>query len=108
MASARLSGRAGWMWMWAALCAGGPVGCTINSRGAAEPMVMSRASTDLDCPQKEIRLEPIELGNRYKAIGCGRMKMYRTACVGLQCTVAGDDEPAIPWRDRPGPDEPHR
>jgi hypothetical protein len=83
-------------------------GCTINSRGAAEPMVRARAADDLDCPQKDIRLEQIELGNRYKAKGCGQIKIYRTACQGLQCTVAGDGEPAIPWRDRPAPDEPHR
>ena len=83
-------------------------GCTINSRGAAEPMVRSRASSDLDCPQRDVRLEAIELGNRYRAIGCGRIKMYRTACQALQCTVASDDDPAIPWRDRPAPDEPHR
>lgn len=83
-------------------------GCTINSRGAAEPMVRSRAVDDLDCPSKDIRLEPIEIGNRYKAIGCGRIKIYRTACQGLQCTVAGDDEPAIPWRDRPALDDPRR
>jgi hypothetical protein len=83
-------------------------GCTINSRGAAEPMVRSRAADDLECPQRDVRLEQIELGNRYKAFGCGRSKMYRTACVGLQCTVAGDGDPAIPWRDRPDPDEPHR
>lgn len=83
-------------------------GCTINSRGAAEPMVRSRASDDLDCAQREIRLEPLEIGNRYKASGCGRSKIYRTACQALECVVAGDDEPAIPWRDRPGPDEPHR
>lgn len=83
-------------------------GCTINSRGAAEPMVLSRASSDLDCPQRDLRLEQIEIGNRYKAVGCGRAKIYKTACQGLQCTVAGDDEPSIPWRDRPEPDEPHR
>jgi hypothetical protein len=83
-------------------------GCTINSRGAAEPMVMMRASKDMDCPQKELRLEALEIGNRYKAIGCGKVKIYRTACQGLECTVAGDDEPAIPWHDRPAPDEFHR
>lgn len=71
-------------------------------------MVRARASDDLDCPQKDVRLEAIELGNRYKAIGCGRIKIYRTACHGLQCVVAGDDEGTIPWRDRPAPDEPHR
>jgi hypothetical protein len=83
-------------------------GCTINSRGAAEPMVRMRASEDLECPQKDINLELIEIGNRYKAMGCGRVKIYRTACQGLECVVAGDDEPAIPWRDRPAPDEFHR
>jgi hypothetical protein len=71
-------------------------------------MVLSRASTDLDCPQRDVRLESLELGNRYRAIGCGRIKTYRTACQALQCTVASDDDPAIPWRDRPAPDEPHR
>jgi len=86
----------------------GTAGCTINSRGAAVPMVMMRAERDLDCPQKEIALETLEIGNRYKAIGCGRAKVYRTACQGLDCTVAGDDEPAIPWHDRPAPDEFHR
>src|SRR5262245_21534232 len=82
--------------------------CTINSRGAAEPMVRMRAAEDLDCPQKDVNLEVLEIGNRYKAMGCGRAKVYRTACDGLQCTVAGDDDPAIPWHDRPAPDEPHR
>jgi len=83
-------------------------GCTINSRGAAEPMVRMRAAKDLDCAQKEVALQALEIGNRYKAIGCGRTKVYRTACHGLQCTVRGDDEPAIPWHDRPDPDAPHR
>ena len=82
--------------------------CIINSRGAATPMVMMRAEKDLDCPQKDISLETLEIGNRYKAIGCGRAKVYRTACQGLECTVASDDEPAIPWKDRPAPDEFHR
>lgn len=83
-------------------------GCTVNSRGAAEPMVYSRAAKDLDCAQSDIRLEAIELGNRYKARGCGRVKTYRTSCQALQCVVASEDEPAIPWRDRPAPDEFHR
>ncbi len=83
-------------------------GCVVNSRGAAEPMVMSRAADDLDCPQKDIRLVHLEIGNRYRAIGCGKSHLYRTACEGLQCTVAGEDDPAIPWRSRPGPEEPYR
>jgi hypothetical protein len=95
----------------AALVAGAVIaisGCTINSRGAAEPMVRARAADDLECPQKDIKLQLLELGNRYKAIGCGHAKVYRTACDGLTCTVAADDDPAIPWHDRPAPDEPHR
>lgn len=83
-------------------------GCTINSRGAAEPTVRMRAGKDLDCAQRDIALETLEFGNRYKARGCGRTKIYRTACEGLQCTVAGDDEPSIPWHDRPDPDQFHR
>lgn len=83
-------------------------GCTINSRGAAEPMVRSRAAADFDCPQQQVRLELLEIGNRYRASGCGHIKIYKTACQGLSCSVAGDDEPSIPWRDRPEPDEPHR
>lgn len=83
-------------------------GCTVNSRGAAEPMVRLRAEKDLECPSSEITLEAIEIGNRYRARGCGRTKVYRSACRGLECTVSGEDEPAIPWADRPAPDEFHR
>lgn len=82
--------------------------CTVNSRGAAEPMVRLRAEKDLECPQSEIALETLEIGNRYKATGCARTKIYRTACRGLECTVSGDDEAPIPWADRPAPDEFHR
>lgn len=78
--------------------------CT-TARGAAEPMVRGRAASDLDCPDREIRLEE-ELGGRYKAIGCGRKAYYRTACEGLRCDVRGENEPAIPWKDRPEPGEP--
>ena len=90
-----------------ALCVALP-GCTVNSRGAAEPMVRMRAEKDLECPSSEIALEQLEIGNRYRARGCGRTKVYRTACRGLECTVANEDEPAIPWADRPAPDEFHR
>jgi hypothetical protein len=78
--------------------------CT-TARGAAEPMVRVRAGSDLDCPDRDIRIEE-ELGGRYKAIGCGRKAYYRTACEGLRCDVRGEDEPAIPWKDRPEPGDP--
>jgi hypothetical protein len=82
-------------------------GCinNVNGHGAAEPQVRGLASSDLDCPDSEIRLTE-ELGGRYKAVGCGRKTYYRTACDGLSCTVTGENGPFIPWRDRPDPNDP--
>ncbi len=76
-----------------------------TARGAAEPMVRVRAGADLDCPDADLRLEE-ELGGRYKVIGCGRKAYYRTACEGLRCDVRAEDEPSIPWKDRPEPGDP--
>lgn len=73
-----------------------------TTAGAAVPSVRARATTDLDCPDDQIRISE-ELGGRYKAIGCGRKAYYRTACDGLRCEVRGEGEPAIPWKDRPEP-----
>jgi hypothetical protein len=73
------------------------------ARDAPLPMVRVQASYDLDCPDREIRIEQ-EIGGRYKAIGCGRKARYLAACDGLRCEVRGEDDPAIPWRDRPDPD----
>ena len=70
--------------------------------GAAVPLVRVRAASDLDCPDAEIRISE-ELGNRYKAVGCGRKMLYRTACDGLSCVVQSENEPGIPWKDRPEP-----
>ena len=83
---------------------GALVGCKefSSGRGAAAPQVRGRAERDLDCPADSIRVEE-ELGGRYKAIGCGRKAYYRTACENLRCDVRGEDEPAIPWKDRPDP-----
>ncbi|MCC6556531.1 MAG: hypothetical protein IT372_26530 [Polyangiaceae bacterium] len=80
------------------------LGCAGNTSAAA-PQVRVRAAYDLDCPDDEIRLEE-ELGGWYKAVGCGRKARYRTACDALSCVVNGEDEPAIPWRDRPDPAAP--
>ena len=68
----------------------------------ALPQVRSRAVDDLDCPEKLIRIQE-ELGGHFRADGCGRKVRYRTACEGLVCEVRNEDEPAIPWRDRPPP-----
>ncbi len=85
----------------AALCLVTAAGCTQAGK-RAEPLVRVHAERDLDCPGHNIRIQE-ELGGRYKAIGCGRKAMYRAACDGLQCEVRDEDDPAIPWRDRPEP-----
>lgn len=82
-------------------------GCidNVNGRGAATAQVRSQASSDLDCPDTDVRVSE-ELGGRYKAIGCGRKKYYRTACDGLRCVVQGDEGgPFLPIHDRPDPGE---
>lgn len=75
------------------------LGCTWGAANAA-PQVRARAAYDLDCPDRDIRLEE-EIGGWFKAVGCGRKARYRAACDGLSCVVQGEDERAIPWRDRP-------
>ncbi len=76
-------------------------GCA-SSAAAAIPLVRARAAKDLLCPDEDIRIVD-ELGGRYKALGCGRKARYRAACEGVSCVVRSEDEPAIPWKDRPDP-----
>jgi hypothetical protein len=78
-------------------------GCfTVNGASSnAMPAVKVQASTDLDCPQREIRVSK-EWGGRFEVVGCGRRVVYNTACDGLQCTAAPEGK-AVPWRDRPPP-----
>lgn len=78
-------------------------GCS-TATGAALPLVRAHAAHDLDCPDADIVIRE-ELGGRYKALGCGRKMTYRTACDLLACVVQKESDPAIPWRDRPAPDE---
>ncbi len=81
------------------------LGCAGSS--AALPQVRGRASYELDCPERDLRVEE-EIGGWFKVVGCGRKARYRAACDGLQCVVRGEDEPSIPWRDRPEPGAPGR
>lgn len=74
---------------------------------AATPLVRERAAYELDCPDKDIRVEE-QMGGVFKAVGCGRKAMYRAVCDALTCVVHGEDEPALPWRDRPDPGAPGR
>lgn len=77
-------------------------GCVpgVNSVGAAEPQVRSMASSDLDCPDSEIRVIE-ELGGKYKAVGCGRKAYYQAACDGIRCVVEKGEGKLIPWREKP-------
>jgi hypothetical protein len=76
------------------------LGCATSS--AAVPQVRARAAYELDCPDRDIRVDE-EMGGWFKAVGCGRKARYRAACDALSCVVHGEDEPSIPWRDRPEP-----
>ena len=82
-------------------CAVGLVGCT-TARHPAVPLVRSEATTDLDCPEKKIHVEPL-WGGRYRATGCERTAVYHSACEQLECSVGLEEEAAPAWRDRPEP-----
>ncbi len=67
----------------------------------ALPAVKVQASTDLDCPQREIRVEK-EWGGKFEVVGCGHKAVYDTACDGLHCTAAPLGQ-VVPWASRPDP-----
>jgi hypothetical protein len=78
-------------------------GCLTVSGGSSNaiPAVRVQASTDLDCPQKDIRILQ-KLGGQFLAIGCARKALYSTGCDGLRCTVAPAGQ-IVPYHDRPDP-----
>lgn len=81
-------------------------GC-IATQGAsrhAEPAVRVQAQSDLDCPQRDIRVVQ-GIGGKYEARGCGHKAVYNTACDLLRCVVAPEGQD-IPWRSRPNHDDP--
>jgi hypothetical protein len=67
----------------------------------AIPAVKVQASSDLDCPQKEIQVTK-EWGGRFEVQGCGHRGVYNTACDGLRCTAAPLGQ-TVPWGARPDP-----
>lgn len=81
-------------------------GCFTTSGASkhALPAVKVQASTDLDCPQEQVRVVQ-KLGGHFEAVGCGQKKQYNTGCEGLRCVVAPEGQ-AIPWRARPDPSDP--
>jgi len=85
------------------ILAGLGAGCfTVDGASSnARPAVLLQASTDLDCPQREIRVTK-EWGGRFETVGCGHKAVYNTGCAGLRCTAAPEGQ-AVPWADRPPP-----
>ena len=79
------------------------VGCfTVNgASNNAVPAVRLQASTDFDCPQRDIRVIK-EWGGRFEVIGCGRRATYNTGCDLLRCTAAPEGQ-IVPWGARPDP-----
>lgn len=79
------------------------LGClTVSGASSnAVPAVKVQASSDLDCPQKELHITK-EWGGRFEVIGCGHKIIYNTACEGLKCSVAPEGQ-TVPWRARPDP-----
>jgi hypothetical protein len=84
------------------LAALGAAGCgTGYALGAAQakPLVLMHAEDDLDCSEKDLRLEE-EWGGRWEATGCGRSAVYNAKCMGIQCDVVPAGS-AVPWADSP-------
>jgi hypothetical protein len=81
-------------------------GCFTTSGASkhALPSVKVQASSDLDCPQEQLRVVQ-GLGGRFEAVGCGQKKQYNTACDGLRCVVAPEGQ-SLPWKARPDPSDP--
>jgi hypothetical protein len=78
-------------------------GCfTTNGASAnAMPVVRVQASSDLDCPQKDLRVVQ-SWGGQFDVVGCGHKATYNTSCEGLRCVVAPEGQ-TVPWRARPDP-----
>jgi len=81
----------------------GLAGCfsTNGASAHAIPMVRVQASSDLDCPQKDLRVVQ-NLGGQFEVFGCGHKVTYTAACEALRCVVAPEGQ-QVPWRARPDP-----
>jgi len=89
-------------------------GCpTVNGASSlAIPAVKSQASTDLDCPQSEIRVTK-DLAGNFHVFGCGQKVTYSALCNGTGSPTQGMTDgfhcvaaPAgqvVPWAARPDP-----
>jgi hypothetical protein len=67
----------------------------------ATPFVKVQASSDLDCPQSQIRVTK-EWGGKFEVVGCGQKVTYDTSCNGIHCTAAPLGQ-VVPYSSRPDP-----
>jgi hypothetical protein len=70
----------------------------------AKPLVLNDAEADLNCPAQDIRVTE-GWGGAFEAVGCGEVRRYKANCEGTRCVVHKDDEPPVPFKDRPAPED---
>lgn len=70
----------------------------------AKPLVLNDAEADLKCPAQDIRVTE-GWGGVFEATGCGETRRYKANCYGTRCVVHKDNEPGVPFRDRPAPED---
>jgi hypothetical protein len=101
------------LWARVVIVLGGAVAAAATACGTgypigaenAKPLVLNDAERDLDCPVADIRVEE-GFGGTWEAVGCGKKRRYNALCDGVSCEVHGEDEPFVPWHDRPSPNDP--
>jgi len=86
-------------WLVSACGTGYPIGAQ-----NAKPLVLNDAEADLNCPAEDIRVTE-GWGGAFEAVGCGEVRRYKANCDGTRCVVHKDDEPPVPFRDRPAPED---
>jgi len=70
----------------------------------ARPLVLDDAERDLACPKDDIRVKEL-WGGLWEAVGCGQKMRYTSNCDSIRCEVHPEGEAAVPFRDRPEPQE---
>lgn len=81
------------------LATGYPIG-TEHARAIVE----GDAERDLECPREDMLVKEL-WGGLWEARGCGRKMRYTANCDSIRCEVHREDEAAVPFKDRPEPQE---
>ncbi len=70
----------------------------------ARAIVEGDAERDLECPREDMLVKEL-WGGLWEARGCGRKMRYTANCDSIRCEVHREDEAAVPFKDRPEPQE---